>query len=1047
MPPWWHLREVSVRTRRVVLAAFGLWMAVLTAVYFVAPLSWRVGLWTAISVSGAAAVLVGVRLNRPRLAGAWLWFFAGIVFYAASDLSFNLTLPGGPARPPLTLSDDILLLLGVILVCVALVKFTRAAEPRPDRPALIDALVLVLGTGLLAWVLTVEARFDQPHVGVITGILLIAYPVADIIVLGLVARLVTAVRLSPAVVLLGLGIVGYVVADALFRIGRLDDEWLVRTPLDLGYIALYALWGGAALAPSMCGITDQRPARDRETTVLRLVLLGISALIPPAILLYEAIGLGSVRHGVVIAVSSLVMFLLVIARLVNLAQRLREQIGRERGLRAVTTALVATADDEGIADALDDGIRGVLAPGTRYHFLLMTHGADAKALGRHMGVLPTSSVEAVRRLGEPTFLSGRELPRSIATALGAHGHAGGHSNESDKLTLALPLTVEDTTIGVMLVAAEERPLAAAQDRLAVLASQAALAIDRVGLSEKLRKRTSEEYFRALVHNAADVILIIDSEDRIAYASPSARAMFGEVDLVGTMLLDHGDPAERERAERVFRRIQDRPIGSVEPDNWGTTDWTLRRPDGSAAQVEISVRDLRADPTVRGLVFTLRDVTDKRRLERELTHRANHDALTGLANRTLFAERMQKAIEARRGVVGVLFIDLDDFKVVNDTLGHASGDQALKAVGGRISTALRPHDTAARLGGDEFAVLIDDAGEPADVEDVADRIIRALREPYNVGGNLISCSASIGIGTTADAVDGSELLRQADLALYVAKGAGKSQWRRYQPELHTTFVERLELRAELDRAIHDGGLALEYQPIVRLGDGHAVGFEALLRWSHPTRGRLTPDAFIDVAEESGLIVPIGEWVLRTAIAAAATWRKGQPYGAPYVAVNVSARQFRTPGFVRLVKRELAAAKLPPSCLMLEITESLLLRDDDQVWDDLAEVRRLGVRVAIDDFGTGYSSLSYLRHVPLDVLKIDRLFTGTVATSTQQRALVDGIVRLAHTLGLEVVAEGIETTEERDLLRRIGCPYGQGFLFSRPMPLPDALRWLRRTELAA
>jgi EAL domain-containing protein (putative c-di-GMP-specific phosphodiesterase class I) len=203
----------------------------------------------------------------------------------------------------------------------------------------------------------------------------------------------------------------------------------------------------------------------------------------------------------------------------------------------------------------------------------------------------------------------------------------------------------------------------------------------------------------------------------------------------------------------------------------------------------------------------------------------------------------------------------------------------------------------------------------------------------------------------------------------------------------------------------------------------------------------------VAEESGLIVPIGEWVLKTAIAAATTWRRGQPFGAPYVAVNVSARQFRTPGFVRLVKGELTANDLPPSCLMLEITESLLLRDDDQVWDDLAEVRRLGVRVAIDDFGTGYSSLSYLRHVPLDVLKIDRLFTGTVTTSTQQRALVDGIVRLAHTLGLEVVAEGIETTLERDLLRRIGCPYGQGFLFSRPMPLPDALRWLRRADLAA
>ncbi|GAA1841903.1 putative bifunctional diguanylate cyclase/phosphodiesterase [Asanoa iriomotensis] len=1037
-------------SRRVGLAAYGLWMAMLTVVYYVAPDSWRIGMWTVISVSSVLAIFAGIRINRPRMRGTWLLFLFGMILYAVSDLSFNLTVPGGPARPPLTLTDDVILLGSLALVATALFRFGRAADPRPDRPALIDALVLVLGTGLLAWVLTIEARFDQPHVGMITAVLLIAYPVTDIIVLGLVARLVTAVRFTPAVAMLAIGVIGYVVADALFRIGRIDDVWLVRTPLDIGYIVLYTLWGAAALTPSMRNITDRRMPRSRETTVLRLVLLGLSAMIPPTILLYETLAFGTVRHGEVIAVASLVMFLLVLARLVNLANRLRDQVGRERGLRAVSTAMVAAADDKGIADALDLGIRGVLAPGTSYRFLLLTSGgADLNPVGRHLAVLPAGAPgDAIRQLGEPSLLSMDELPGPIADALGARHGGDGH----DTLTLALPLSVgehgdPDDTAGAMLVAAEERALSTAQDRLAVLASQAALAIDRVALNEQLRRRTSEEYFRALVHNAADVILIVDSEQRIAYASPSAEAMFGEVELAGTALLDHGDPTERERAERVFRRIEARPVGSVEPDNWGSTDWTLRRPDGTAVQVEISVRDLRADPTVRGLVFTLRDVTEKRRLERELTHRANHDALTSLANRSLFAERMQKAIDARRGVVGVLFIDIDDFKIVNDTLGHASGDQVLKAVGQRISAALRPHDTAARLGGDEFAVLIDDAAEPADVEDVADRIIRSLREPYNVGGELVSCSATIGIGTTADASDGPELLRQADLALYVAKGAGKSQWRRYQPELHTTFVERLELRAELDHAIHEGGLALEFQPIVSLADTHTAGFEALLRWNHPTRGRLLPDAFIDVAEESGLVVPIGEWVLKTAIAAAATWRRGQPYGAPYVAVNVSARQFRTPGFVRLVKRELAANELPASCLMLEITESLLLRDDDQVWDDLAEVRRLGVRVAIDDFGTGYSSLSYLRHVPLDVLKIDRLFTGTVATSTQQRALVDGIVRLAHTLGLEVVAEGIETRDERDLLRRIGCPYGQGFLFSRPMPLPEALRWLRRAEMAA
>ncbi|GIF49045.1 PAS domain S-box-containing protein/diguanylate cyclase (GGDEF)-like protein [Asanoa ferruginea] len=1036
-------------TRRIGLAAYGLWMAVLAAIYFVVPDSWLTGVWTVISASSVAAVYVGIRINRPRMARTWLWFWAAIVFLAASDLAFNLTLPGGPARPPLTLSDDILLLISFVLLGVALIKFARAAEPERDRPALIDVLVLILGVGLLVWVLTVEANFQQPQTGVIADVLLIAYPVADILLLGLIVRLVTAVRFTPAVLLLVLGTVGYVVADALFRVGRVDGAWPIGVPLDLGYFALYGFWGAAALVPSMRKITEWELPRQRDVTVLRLVLLAFCALIPPAILFYESLAFESVRHGVVIAVASLVMFLLVLTRLGYLAQRLREQIARERGLRDVTAALVSAADNEGIADALDDGIRRVLGPGTNYRFLLLTDGVNSETPGRHMGILPTDrSHEAIRALREPTLIHSGDLPAPTADALGARRVSDGRQT----LILALPLPIGEggekpDTIGAMLVDAAERPLVSAQDRLAVLASQAALAIDRVALSEKLRKRTSEEYFRALVHNAADVILIVDSDDRIAYASPSAQAMFGDIDLVGSGLLEHSAPAERHRAERVFRRLQAQPADSADLNSRGSTDWTLKRADGTAVQVEISVRDLRDDPTVRGLVFTLRDVTDKRRLERELTHRANHDALTGLANRALFAERMQKAIDARRGVVGVLFIDLDDFKVVNDTLGHASGDQVLKAVGRRISAALRPHDTAARLGGDEFSVLIDDAGEPADVEDVADRITRALREPYTIAGHQISCSASIGIGTTADAEDGAELLRQADLALYVSKGAGKSQWRRYQPELHTTIVEQLELRAELDHAIHNNQLVLEYQPIVRLSDGHTAGFEALLRWNHPTRGRLAPDAFIDVAEESGLVVPIGEWVLKTAVEAARTWRREHPTGAPYVAVNVSARQFRTPGFVRLIKRELAGHGLPPSCLMLEITESLLLRDDEQVWDDLAEVRRLGVRVAIDDFGTGYSSLSYLRHVPLDVLKIDRLFTGTIATSAQQRALVDGIVRLAHTLGLEVVAEGIETTEERDLLRRTGCPYGQGFLFSRPMPLPAALRWLRLKQLAA
>jgi diguanylate cyclase (GGDEF)-like protein len=448
---------------------------------------------------------------------------------------------------------------------------------------------------------------------------------------------------------------------------------------------------------------------------------------------------------------------------------------------------------------------------------------------------------------------------------------------------------------------------------------------------------------------------------------------------------------------------------------------------------------------------VRDVTERRQLERELTHQAFHDSLTGLANRVLFRDRVEHAVaRAQRdsGLVGVLFIDLDDFKVVNDTLGHAVGDQLLIAVAERIAGVLRPHDTAARLGGDEFAALIEDTGSAQDIEQTAERIVNALSAPFTVDGETVSGVASVGVGTTADASEASELLRQADLALYVAKGEGKGRWRRYQSDLHTTLVERLELRGALDQALHEDQFLLHYQPIVDLASGVPVGFEALVRWQHPTHGMIPPGQFIEVAEESGLIVPIGSRVLEQAIAAAAGWQRRLPPGrAHYVSVNVSARQFRTPGFVDQVTRVLDASGVAPGTLMLEITESLLLRDDDQVWADLNALRERGVRLAIDDFGTGYSSLSYLRTMPIDVLKIDKSFIDDMVASRQQRAVVAAIVRLAETLDLRVVAEGIEQNDHRDLLRRMGCPLGQGYLFARPLPEDEAFAMLAGQRLAA
>jgi diguanylate cyclase (GGDEF)-like protein/PAS domain S-box-containing protein len=562
--------------------------------------------------------------------------------------------------------------------------------------------------------------------------------------------------------------------------------------------------------------------------------------------------------------------------------------------------------------------------------------------------------------------------------------------------------------------------------LQVVSSQAALALDRIRLSD-LAARRGEPDLANIVEQSTDVVLIVDGQDRITFASPSARTLFGASLLDGTPLLDLVDPAEQRMAGFLLRHAR---VGHAESaSGGGRADWTINGRDGRRVQVEVACRLLRGDQSLSSLVVTLRDVTTLRRLERELTRRVFHDPLTGLPNRLSFGERVGQALATQTTDTAVLLIDIDDFRSINEGLGQEIGDTVLTVVGHRIHETIGHDGVAARLGDDEFAVLIRDVLAPGP-DKAAARFAEALADPIPVAKGSVSCTVSVGVATSATASGAPELLRQANLALRAAKAAGRGQRRRYDPVMADDLTDRVALRAALGRAVHDDSLTIDYQPIMALQTGSVVGFEALLRWRHPARGRLHPPEFMDVAEESGLIVPIGERVLRTAMNAARQWP-----GAPYVSVNVSAHQFRSSGFVRTVQRLLAASGLPPDRLVLELTETLLLRDDDQVWDDLQQLRASGVRVAIDDFGTGYSALSYLRHAPLDLVKLDRLFIKPLTGSARQRELVAGIVRLARILNLEVVAEGIETVHQRDITAQIGCAYGQGHLFGRPVPDPQ------------
>jgi diguanylate cyclase (GGDEF)-like protein len=422
------------------------------------------------------------------------------------------------------------------------------------------------------------------------------------------------------------------------------------------------------------------------------------------------------------------------------------------------------------------------------------------------------------------------------------------------------------------------------------------------------------------------------------------------------------------------------------------------------------------------------------LEDDLRHQAFHDTLTGLANRALLQERTDHALRRAsrdHASIALVMCDLDGFKSVNDSLGHPAGDLLLGRVAERLVSVVRPGDTVARLGGDEFAILLDGFGEPAAAVSIVERIIRVVREPADISGRLITVSASAGIRFATSRDSSDEMFRDADAAMYEAKSRGKNRYITFDPSMRSRAVERMRLASAFVGAIERGEFLLQFQPSFGLVDGRLTNFEALVRWQHPTLGLVAPDRFISLAEETGFIVPLGRWVLRTACMTAAAWPAAID-GTPTLSVNISASQFRDADLIRDVREALSASGLPPTRLVLEITEGMLINEPDRTVSVLNKLRRLGIRVGIDDFGTGYSSLSEVRQFSVDFVKIDKTFVDRVGDDDEfGRAITRSIVDLAHNFDLKTVAEGIEVASQRDALQRMGCDSGQGYLLSRPM----------------
>ena len=556
-----------------------------------------------------------------------------------------------------------------------------------------------------------------------------------------------------------------------------------------------------------------------------------------------------------------------------------------------------------------------------------------------------------------------------------------------------------------------------------------------------RLRLSEERLALALDSGEDGIWDWDLPTDLVWVSDHWLTMLGRSAGRRVEMRAFADMVHPEDRERVSTALRDHLKG-VTPSL--TCEHRMLRRDGVSIWVLTRGRTVERAPDGRALraVGTQIDISRRKEAEARIEHMALHDALTGLPNRLLFRDRLDRAIRAvarGRGTHAVLACDLDRFKAVNDTLGHPAGDRLLCAVAARIQAVLRPDDTVARLGGDEFALVLGGLDGDADAERVARRIIAAVDEPFEIDGTAIEIGVSVGGAMVEAGIGADELFKRADAALYEAKAAGRDTYRLFRPDAHARLAVRSSLALDLKEAIRRGDFFLVYQPIVDLRSGEAVGFEALMRWQHPERGAVSPADFIPLAEETGLIVPLGAWALAEACREAARWPD-----RVRVAVNVSGVQFRD-GLEEAVMTALANARLDARRLALEVTESVLMRDADDALARLHRLRGLGVSIALDDFGTGYSSLSYLRRFPFDRIKIDRAFVRDIA-DPDAAAIMRAIVDLGHRLGKGIVVEGVETQDQLERVRREGCNEVQGFIFSRPLPAVDARAFVRARHSA-
>lgn len=987
-------------------------------------LIWERAHLTLAAILGLGIAALSYRKATGRARKVRGWIAVAFAAWLATEMLRSL-VPGGVVG---WVPADI----GLVVVVVGVAGAYRAAlHGRLSRPAelniYLDASIVcaAVAAALLA-VLGGPAVVDPERLSLLARVILFLGVLASTAMLDL-ALVAPRTLTGPYAILLGLGLIG------IGYVGRIEGA-------DGSAAWTFAALTSAGLLVVAFGTATWTDAVDDNPTYARLAQMGRDlfplaavatvplALLPAQIAAEEP----ALRAAINVLIGFIVVGAVVRQRLL-LHDRDRVLTGLRDALEAVERrarqfAGVEEAGRElaasGPAPTALDAVASILVERFGYERVGIHFGAGANLklvaqCGRHdPAPLHRDATGIIGRV-----VQSRRPELFTELAAGPDSDTGSSTAHSE---ICVPLLEGDRLLGVLDVQSSAQVPLDDTDLAAVLLVADRLAAAATLDAQRQRLVDEKDFIAAILDAVGAIVIVVGADGRLARYNAATCVVSGyspaEIDAHGS--LDFlVPPEERQQVITALDRLQ-----AGEPAHLRENSWV--RKDGSRRHIAWSnTAVLDDDGAARYTIATGIDITDRKRLEDELAHQALHDPLTGLPNRRLLMDRLEHALRSRRGAeTSVLFLDIDDFKAVNDRLGHDVGDHVLKVVAERLVQVVRPGDTVSRLSGDEFAVVLEDPADGNTPDVVAVRILDAIAQPIEASGHRFKLSVSVGTAVAeSSTASATELLRNADFAMYAAKQAGRAQYRRYAPGDRAVADDDARLAADLPGAIVRGELRVHYQPIVDLRSGAISGVEALVRWQHPERGLLAPGLFIPIAERTGSIVEIGAWVLDTACRALKTWQRDAP--ALSMAVNLSGRQLESPTLTEHVRRAIQENGITPATLILEVTETILLADPTAAVK-LEGLKALGVRLAVDDFGTGYSSLSYLRRFPVDILKIDREFTDGVGSPGGLK-LLRGIVQLGRLVGLELVAEGIERPEQIGPIVDAGCQEGQGFLFARPV----------------